>query len=1463
MGGAAYDVALEFAKVLNIPQSKFSSVLVANSSGGDIFRAFSLLFAKDPQTFIDYHNKVMDTLQKKYGYEIIITPELSQSPNEAIWKTFDGSESGKVYKAKPKGNKFIYPDVTPNGIKIPDEFKGKHVFDYNASLGQYPVIKDELVNILINTLGYSSSEALNVLAQKDISFAEAIANAIDKAPIEIFPETAPSVYRQLNYFLSAALQYDGAYYKVAHNTAKVLYSNFSKGGDHVAVTTLSAYTPKAQGSNARIEPDKAELPVKVKRAIYKRLGDEQLPAKEHARFIREFNAAPNALAKLSVAKTWFDDIEDVIENVGYEAPELKSLGNHTGFVTPQMLDFWKEHGVLPTEIIGYNGTEYEVIDAKGDDIVARFLGNDTEVIIPKDQITKFDRLRLSISELLPAVEGHGPKTIKSAYPKFKAWVDEQREKLAKGEDIDVDNIPPIPFVRNQQSANRIEFSPVRKGIWASFAEADGDNNEYRKYASGLTDEGGEHPFWGLLKLQNPLVIINSTYPSSTGKAILKELAPDLLKNKAKAESVFISMLGQAEFEKYNYKHFGYPFSDRLGREIARQQGYKEVINLGSYETNGELAILYPESEMLQHQITDVELQDMTQAEADAYLKDYLKDIVDQLDDDEKVLYYDNVKRLATERKQKNADITSSLTQRGLTVRALNDKLAIMDGDKVVDTVDSVEELKESLNKLGHFNNGDIIPPPPTTDPLVMNSDNDGPDGKIKIKRNFLANLRNFANLSLAKIVPTKDLFITLEDTYGKRFFHDFWLPLQQAKLKYNVELQPWLDKIHALKPIAELSPERKTLMYHAFTQFSKEELLGDKPSILARPLTAEEQSIGKLLAEKTKYADRRKAYEYFKAKRELENELASASKKDAADIQAKFDDTWKNFTEAELTAIDQMGKMRMGGLKRSSIYAAFSLADAIEFDTPTRAEFMKRHKFSALEKAGVEQIEKIFKDLAPVMDIEDYRTLGGYITRMKQYDGTVADGSLLLREKDLATKERDFVYAMTRTGETVDYITDPVEVLQRYLTYGMKVKHLYPEVANATKFLVDTYKGMDQDVAHGIHELASRYLNEIRGFRNPTDALALAGEYDVAKDAFTRMAAKAGLNKETTGKWLSTYLRVSELATQGFKPIAGIRDATSTLMYYAARFGFKRAAKMMSMWSKAMEVKEGLRKEGVLPGLNVNLLNLIDGQLTKETYFSKLAELGFKYSGQPAVFLQSHAMTYLEHLSTGNSAVTDYISRKIGKDGLVKRLALDTFDNIIQKEFWKKLETQPAKAVEYLADIAGRDMVGHYGMANHPLFMQSKVGKVIGQHGQWPLWMAQNFGRMLAQGGVKRNIGTAARLAIMMAAMDAAGEEAGFNLKSWLLSPHNTVFTGGPLAQTGLWAAMAVGSNYPPTQQFAQFMLGRQVQLDRPQYFLPIPSQAYFILEAWQRAAYGQPAHIVFGRMMGIPVDYEQYPRPE
>jgi hypothetical protein len=74
---------------------------------------------------------------------------------------------------------------------------------------------------------------------------------------------------------------------------------------------------------------------------------------------------------------------------------------------------------------------------------------------------------------------------------------------------------------------------------------------------------------------------------------------------------------------------------------------------------------------------------------------------------------------------------------------------------------------------------------------------------------------------------------------------------------------------------------------------------------------------------------------------------------------------------------------------------------------------------------------------------------------------------------------------------------------------------------------------------------------------------------------------------------------------------------------------------------------------------------------------------------------------------------------------------------------------------------------------------------------------------------------------------------------------------------------MAVGSNYPPTQQFAQFMLGRQVQLDRPQYFLPIPSQAYFALEAWQRAAYGQPAHIVFGRMMGIPVDYEQYPRPE
>ena len=1419
----------------------------------DPFAEFKILSQNEADMALDY-------LHSKLGYDVAITGDKAMPGGkfEAAWEALDHSgKSGViVYTPSSKAPKVseasnVISVTTASGIIIPKEFQDLKPFDYNAGYGAKDA--DDLRQLLLTQISASSTIedkqglTLQILKHKGTGTEMMVdfINALGVSESEKF-----KIYERINNHLELHDGYKAFYYQLN-----------DEGNGAAQAGDVMKLVRKARPDEIKTDTD---LPAKVIRSIYKHVGDRELSPKNHARFVRDFNAAPDARAKLSVAASWLDEDEVKALAVagGFNVDKVTAATNRSGYITPHMIEFWKEHGVMPSEIIGFNGTEYEVIRADGKDIVARFLGNDTEVIIPRDQVTRFNELRLGITEFLPAVEGHGPKTIKSAYPVFSQWWEQALQDQALGKEIDVASMPPIPFVRNQSTPRKIEFSPVRQGIWTSFADEFGDNGSYRNSVAGPHNynyEGGSFGFWGLLKTQNPLVILESTMPSSTGKAIISKLQPDLLINTPKAERVLVSLIGQDAYDKTPvYHRIDYPFWDRLGRELAIKAGYKEVLNIGRFLESSELAILYPESEMIQHQITDVELQNMTMEQADKYMDSYIQRIENNLNEDELALY----RKHEADLKSHNKEMASTLASRGLSVRAVDDKLAIMQGDKVLRTVE-FKDLRSTLDELGTLSTQDLIPPPPTDTPIKMVSDNDGPEGKIKMKRNLLANLRNFANLSLAKLVPTKDLFITLEDTYGKRFFHDFWLPLQQAKLKYQVAIQPWVDKIHALRPIAELSPERKTLIYHAIQTFSPEELLGDKPSIMARALTDEEKSIGKVLAERTTYADRRKAYEYFKAQRELEKDLAGAKADEVADIQAKFNEAWSNFTGPELVAIDNMAKMRAAGIKRASIYAAFSLADAIEFKTMSRKDFMKHHQFNALEKHGVEEIDKLFKQLGPEMGIEDYRMLGGYVTRMKQYDGAVADGSLLLREKDLTTKERDFIYAMTRTGETVDVITDPVEILQRYLTYGMKVKHLQPAVADATDFLVNAYKGMDEGAAHGVHELASRYLNEIRGFRSPSDALALAGEYDVHKDAFTRMAAKVGINKETTSKWLSTYLRVSELATQGFKPIAGIRDATSTLMYYAARFGFKRTAKMMSMWNKAMEVKEGLRKEGTLPGLNVNLLNLIDGQLSKETFLSKIAETGFKYSGQPAVFLQSHAMVYLEHLSTGNEAVTDYVSGKIGKEKLVKRLSLDTFDNVIQKEFWKKLDEQPAKAVEYLADIAGRDMVGHYGMANHPLFMQSKVGKVVGQHGQWPLWMLQNFGRMLGQGNTKRTIGTAARLALMMAAMDEAGEEAGFNLKSWLLSPHNTVFTGGPLAQTGLWAAMAVGSNYPPTQQFAQFMLGRQIQLDRPQYFLPIPAQAYFILEAWQRASYGQPAHIVFGRMMGLPVDYEQYPRPE
>lgn len=307
-----------------------------------------------------------------------------------------------------------------------------------------------------------------------------------------------------------------------------------------------------------------------------------------------------------------------------------------------------------------------------------------------------------------------------------------------------------------------------------------------------------------------------------------------------------------------------------------------------------------------------------------------------------------------------------------------------------------------------------------------------------------------------------------------------------------------------------------------------------------------------------------------------------------------------------------------------------------------------------------------------------------------------------------------------------------------------------------------------------------------------------------------------------------------------------------------------------------MDSKGIMQMKGLIPGLNLEFFTGIDGALRDQTFLDRAAETGFKFSGQPFVYQQFHAMSYINTLKTVMGAASELESKKITQAVFEKKIGLSTYDQPVVKEFVRLLKSQPQDAAKYLADITGREMVGYYGMANHPFFMSSKMGKVLGQHGQWPLWMIQNFGRLASQGSRLQRVATAVKIAGMMGAIRLGGQAAGFNLGSWTFSPDNAIFNGGPVAQTAMWGSLYFGSNDPGTREYAGYMLQRQSPINftkaeggitnpyamtRSQYYIPMPSQFYNIGWGLARAARNDPLWIVGGQMLGIPIDQKQYPK--
>jgi ADP-ribose pyrophosphatase YjhB (NUDIX family) len=1198
------------------------------------------------------------------------------------------------------------------------------------------------------------------------------------------------------------------------------------------------------------------------------------------------------------------DLESLsaVESAGVKSSGLDKLSAQTGQLNQASFDLFKKYGFFLNENVMYGGKVYEVMGERLGKLELKAFHDESAKpkLIPSGKIVSIPgRIELGSYKQLKPYADATEAMMKDLHKQANDWL----AKLVAGDpDAAVTgNMPIMPIVRAHDVKHPLDWNPNRGGRWYSFAADYGYSTQYgasihnqippdlveqlaeqtfnsNGYGHG---EGGNKSHAAVVQLKNPLILLgkNVGIGGNTGRAILKKLRPELEQDDPAAVAYLQSRGIPDKVIQYhkNGGYGGFEWLDLVGAEVARELGYTEVLNLPNSHNIGssgnEFVLLYQDKPVVKIG-NKIETPYTAQAWQTISSSDEFLKALKESDPHAASILASNAERLDAVHESVAKDAAASVANFGLYFKAIgNGKVGLYNtAGRLIQTASSLDEAMTLAAKLPDISNIELIPLPTAggggggkgTDGSMVpfeGTPEPSPAGMRQPSR--IAQWRDKLNTRLSGLATPYSYFTSMSNLTGKDWFNNLFYPLQKAKLEYLAALKPMADRINKiLAPMEKYTAEQRNHLYNYIQTFSAAEIESNAPTVIHRALNDTEKQFANDLGFSNKEW-RVQAYQAIRAEIQFAD-LVARNKMTQVEADAKIAEMYSNMHGGVTDVVNIMKDIRSKNKNQSDLHAIMRLVDARELKTLSRPEYAKQYGLTPVDVQMASEIDKLYEELGPKFGINPKTMLGGYLTHVSQYDGSIVDGSLFLRDGMLNSKEKDFIYSLPRTGENQNLLTDPAEILMRYTTAGMKSLYLYPKIAAAMKWAGESIEGMNNQAGRGLARRVQDYVDEIRGFRNPHDALV--NEFEVAKntDAAISFMQRLGVSNSVTKDWLRTYLKVSEVATQGFKPIAGIRDATSFLMHYYVRYGSTRTMRMMKLWSEATKSKENLLAAAKMPGLNVEFINTLDAHLNPDSFLDKVADSGFKYSGQPFVFEQAHAMAYLESHSTTLKALTEWVSGGISRSKMEKLIDLDSFDAPQVDKFNQLVEGgKYGEAANYLADLNGREVVGYYGIANHPFFMQNRVGKVLGQHGQWPMWMLQNFGRMMSQGSGKRRIATAAKIAMLSLALKQAGNATDTRLDNWMLDPTNTLFMGGPLAQAGVFGLWFAGSQPDtPMKDFAYQQLTRYFDYSNPQFYVPIPSQAYNIVEAWRRAGMGDPMHVVGARLLGIRVNTDDYPRP-
>ncbi len=677
-----------------------------------------------------------------------------------------------------------------------------------------------------------------------------------------------------------------------------------------------------------------------------------------------------------------------------------------------------------------------------------------------------------------------------------------------------------------------------------------------------------------------------------------------------------------------------------------------------------------------------------------------------------------------------------------------------------------------------------------------------------------------------RIFQFKSWARSFDNIHGTKLTENVYIPTQEGIRGTTAFQHPFNVRVTAIEK-SLLKARVPFAVWEKITDWrltlSAEEIKSGK--LLGRRLNTAEVSAAEFIAEHNINVPRINTYIRLrdavfgraKQKGKIQTELGLRDKSNAEMKRAVARHITRvmNMTDpAELRAVDLFDFISKNLSEEIDLYAVQRLGNAMIEKSPTRAEYAARENMSpAMLDAGL-KLDAIWEEVAAAKGLSrvDARLLQAEITHVgAERVGTVEEAFLnQARATGVlgAHRSTNILSDMVKKGEIDLYDRQPIHSVIRFIRATGNSIHLDAPWKAAARYVRDTFRFRDfrPEESADIRKLqlgketTNKYLANIRG--NPDAAVELT------RASIGQLLKKLGVDlpEALVTDMVNSFLAVSNSALMGWRFGLGFRDAASMIVFYFSRFGPARTADVMKMVANVKsETMKALREQGKIPTISP-----IDTMSAEEFYRSaegrhleqlpdylrrgydygvsasrKLGQAGLKGSLQPQIYELGHAAAYMET----RGRVLRELSKIIEKGErdyteLSKNINLHTYDNPTQRHFLELVDSRRyEEAADMLALQTGRELIGNYGNANHPVGWGTNVGKLLTQYGTWPSWALQFAGQGLTQGTRNQQLAFAARLGMTQAAIAAVGLGMGLNLNSWYIMPA-FFYTGGPAYQS-------------------------------------------------------------------------------